>query len=752
MTATRDALPGADVPPPDDVRLENTLDRWAARTTAYRPTGDESVAFADEIVGAGALSTLARVVDADEDAHAVTLVRRVSTVSPEVGSALAAHVRAAVRVRDLGTDAQRALARSAAHDGLALGWAERVAEGGRAPGDRTGLRLAPARLTSALRLGAYVAPVDGADGSRADALVPAPEGRIVADVALGPDALLRSPHGPTGDAARAVDALTHAAVSLGVASRLLDAAAHHTRSGRPWSGRTYDRLIDDPYVIVRFGRLRAELHAALRLLDDTAAGARRGRPSGAVIAKAAAAAALVGVVTELPDLAGATSTDDDALWEATRAARTHVLSDSTAWNEAVVGQALLAAAPADPGSVVVPGPADVPVLPDVDAVLATAADVARFLAQGAAERDRDRRHPTAELQVLARTGLLGVTVPVAFGGLEAGTAVVAEVVRLIAAADASIAQILQPHFSALETIRLSGTPSQQEHFFAEALAGARFGNANAELGTKSAGDIRTRLLHAPDGGFTVDGVKAYTTGSYSADWIPVSVRDPAGNRASALVRRDAEGVEIVDDWSGIGQRTTASGTTTLDGVRVFEEHVIAQWRAGEGAHLAGAKGNIVHGAVNVGVAAGALEATHRYVVTKARPSKDLGIESVVEDPHVVRRFGRLATRLALAESALARAADLVDDAERAGTPQSISAATVAAAETEALGSEVALEIASELFALSGASSSRSELGLDRYWRDVRTHSLHDTMIWKLHQSGDALLSGAYYFGNRRTVF
>ena len=742
MTATHDVLPNTNEGFEDTTGLEEVLDRWSARTTSFRASASEAVAFRDELVAAGVVNALT-----GGEAAALRLVRRIAFVSLELGRAAADHVQAVAHVRRNGTPAQLDSVLQAALVGLATGWAHRTPED--TPGLAADLAVAPIILRDDFSLAAYVAPVDRANGARATALIPVSGNEEPAGFA-GAEQLLDA---QAGGSARSAADLGHGAVSLGVAERLLSAAAHSARThGRPWSGRTYDRLIDDPYVILRFGRLRADLNATGHLLDDTLGGPRAELPTAPAILKTAAASILTAVTAELPELVGVTGVAEDELWAAARSARSHALTDSAAWNEAVAGQELLAQPVGVTSESAAEPVAEIPVLADDTEATAAAAGLARRLAHGAAARDAERSHPVEELRDLARTGLLGITVPAAFGGAEVSTRTVAEVVRLIATADGSIAQMLHPHFTALEMIRLSGTPAQQRLFFAEALAGARFGNANAELGTKAAGDIRTRLLHSPDGGFTVDGTKAYTTGSYSADWIPVTVRDPAGNRASALVLRDAEGVEVVDDWSGIGQRTTASGTTTLTGVRVFEQHVIAQWRAGEGAHLSGAKGNIVHGAVNIGIAAGALEATRDYVVTRARPSKDLPIESVVEDPHVTRRFGRLAARLAVAESALARAAGLVDEAERSGTPQGVSAATVAAAETEALGSEIALEISSELFALSGASSSRSELGFDRFWRDVRTHSLHDTMIWKFHQSGDALLSGAYYFGNRRTVF
>jgi alkylation response protein AidB-like acyl-CoA dehydrogenase len=44
-------------------------------------------------------------------------------------------------------------------------------------------------------------------------------------------------------------------------------------------------------------------------------------------------------------------------------------------------------------------------------------------------------------------------------------------------------------------------------------------------------------------------------------------------------------------------------------------------------------------------------------------------------------------------------------------------------------------VASELFALSGASAADSRHALDRHWRNARTHSIHDPVDWKYHHIG-----------------
>lgn len=72
----------------------------------------------------------------------------------------------------------------------------------------------------------------------------------------------------------------------------------------------------------------------------------------------------------------------------------------------------------------------------------------------------------------------------------------------------------------------------------------------------------------------LDGVKGYATGALYADWNPVLAhRGPDGPLHGAWVRSDADGVEVVDDWDGLVQRATASGTVRLSGVRVPDELV-----------------------------------------------------------------------------------------------------------------------------------------------------------------------------------
>ncbi|MCZ4498002.1 MAG: monooxygenase [Marmoricola sp.] len=70
------------------------------------------------------------------------------------------------------------------------------------------------------------------------------------------------------------------------------------------------------------------------------------------------------------------------------------------------------------------------------------------------------------------SAFLAVTVPAAYGGADLGAATLAEVFRLLAAGDPSVAQIPHSHFVYVNALRQQGTPEQQRFFFAEVLHAA----------------------------------------------------------------------------------------------------------------------------------------------------------------------------------------------------------------------------------------------------------------------------------------
>ncbi|BBH70424.1 SfnB family sulfur acquisition oxidoreductase [Actinoplanes sp. OR16] len=364
-----------------------------------------------------------------------------------------------------------------------------------------------------------------------------------------------------------------------------------------------------------------------------------------------------------------------------------------------------------------------------DEAVTAAHRLAAELAPGAIQRDRDGATviPSAALAALDGSGLLGITIPAADGGPGLGPRTLAEVTRILATADPAVAQVPQGHFLMIDILAVHGSADARAHLFGDVLAGKRLGNGLAERGGKHAQDLRTRIVDS-----RLNGVKFYTTGALTSAWIAVSALDADGRLVLAFVPREAPGVTVDTDWDVIGQRATISGTATFSDVPV--SLVIDYASAYEVPQQLGARAQLVHTAIEAGIAGAALRDARDYLRSTARPSSEAvraGHRSAAEDPNVRYRYGRLVSRVRAAEALLASAAGTLD--EIGLVPSSADEAargslTVAAA--KAFASEVAVEAGSELFAMCGTSAAASKWDLDRHWRNARTHSIHDPLDWK----------------------
>ncbi|MDG9885891.1 SfnB family sulfur acquisition oxidoreductase [Pseudomonas sp. GD04058] len=382
---------------------------------------------------------------------------------------------------------------------------------------------------------------------------------------------------------------------------------------------------------------------------------------------------------------------------------------------------------------------DVPVIADDAQALAIAEQIAGALQQDSILRDRERRLPHAELELFSRSGLWGISVPKAYGGAGVSNVTLAKVIARIAQADSSLGQIPQNHFYALEVLRVNGSEAQKQRLYAEVLAGVRFGNALAELGTKTAHDRTTRLTRDGEQ-LRINGRKFYATGAIYAQRIPTSVGDENGVQQLAFVPADSAGLKVIDDWSGFGQRTTGSGSVVFDNVPVDADDVVPFQSAFERPTPVGPLAQILHAAIDTGIARAAYEDALHFVRTRTRPWIDSGNDKASEDPLTLKSFGHLAIRLHAAEALLERAGEFLDRAQAEPNADSVAAASIAVAEARAISTEISLAAGSTLFELAGSQATLAEHGLDRHWRNARTHTLHDPVRWKYHAIGNYYLN------------
>jgi alkylation response protein AidB-like acyl-CoA dehydrogenase len=367
------------------------------------------------------------------------------------------------------------------------------------------------------------------------------------------------------------------------------------------------------------------------------------------------------------------------------------------------------------------------------------AQVVEEVRAGASARDRDRSYAVQEIDRLREIGFWAITVPTEHGGIGLDQETLIQAILLLAAADGSLGQIPQNHFMSVERIRLTGTPAQQVHWLGALGAGAVFGNASAEPGERHPGESATSLV--PDGtGWRLNGRKVYSTGSLLADHIAVQVRGPSGEQRTAMVARDAEGVVIHDDWQSIGQRTTASGASEFHDVLVEDLAVFGHVADPVATYRVSALGQLVHAAIDAGIADGAVgEAIE--LSRRVHAGRGSGVKEFGDDVLGVALLGDLrVTALAarrLVESAARRLAAL-----HKGSPlEEVVDVFYEVAAAKLTSTRASLAVAAGLFDVGGASSTHPRHGLDRYWRDARTHTLHDAARWKPHSIGRWLIAG-----------
>ncbi|QDQ80159.1 SfnB family sulfur acquisition oxidoreductase [Paraburkholderia megapolitana] len=378
---------------------------------------------------------------------------------------------------------------------------------------------------------------------------------------------------------------------------------------------------------------------------------------------------------------------------------------------------------------------------DADAIAAAHA-LAQRLAKEAAVRDRERRLPHEEIEWFSQSGLWAITVPKVYGGAGVSFVTLTEVVKIVAAADPSLGQLPQNHYGLVDVISLTGTDEQKRYFFGEILSGKRFGNGFSEKGTKHVLDLKTRVRRDGDD-YVVDGTKFYSTGALFAHYVPVLGLDDDRKGWLAYIPKGTPGLTVIDDWSGFGQRTTASGTVVLDSVRVPASHVFPAHRVSDFPTLNGPISQIIQAAIDAGIAHAAIEDTLTFVRTRSRPWIDSGVERAADDPLTVREIGHLHIQLHAADALLERAARTLDAiaAQPEVSEDDVARASVAVGEAKVLTTEIALLASEKLFELAGTQSTLSEHNLDRHWRNARTHTLHDPVRWKYHLVGNYYLNG-----------
>ncbi|WP_434922399.1 acyl-CoA dehydrogenase family protein [Glutamicibacter sp. PAEs-4] len=371
-----------------------------------------------------------------------------------------------------------------------------------------------------------------------------------------------------------------------------------------------------------------------------------------------------------------------------------------------------------------------------------AQQVAGTLAQDALERDRRNQQPFAEVQLLREAGLLNLLVPAEFGGAGAHWETAFDVVRILAAADGSIAQLLAYHY-----INQSGIA-----FYAPAGAQGKWWQRTVEGGWlwgDSVNPVDPDLTLSVEGdGYRLNGAKRFSTGSGVGEVIVINALVQGGEYDGQILAfvlpRDIEGLEIVDDWDYLGQRLSASNSLEYHNVRLEAEDLLGFVTDEPVSTLLTPGIQLAFANFYLGIAEGALERGKQILLGRKNAWLFSQADTYAQDPIFQRIVGELKARTA-AVAALTEKLGRKFDAllSKAGdvTQPERAALAVEIAEAKVVSTEVGVEVANRIFEVTGSSSTASSVGLDLYWRNVRTHSLHDPVDYKKIEVGAYFLRG-----------
>jgi alkylation response protein AidB-like acyl-CoA dehydrogenase len=360
--------------------------------------------------------------------------------------------------------------------------------------------------------------------------------------------------------------------------------------------------------------------------------------------------------------------------------------------------------------------------------IGAAEDVAGQLRADAAARDQANQPPVAEVELLRTSGLL-----------RADESVTDAVTRIVSAADASIGHLLGYHYLHLWRARLFDNPTAYDRMTAD----PDWFWAGVSNPLDAALD-----LTPTDDGFVVDGRKTFATGAGVADRLVVSATHvETGAKYTFTVDARDDGITYPGDWDNTGQRLTASGAVVFDSVPVDAADVLgAQPDDSVRLSLAALGFQLTLAQIHVGIAMGALGEAADYTRQLARPWFLSDVDASTSDPYVLAGYGELFASVEAAGLLTDRAADALRAATDEGaslTPDRRATTAVTVSAAKVLTTKVVLETTAKVYEFMGARATTTKFGFDRFWRNARTLTLHDPVVYKAREVGAYFLTGEH---------
>jgi alkylation response protein AidB-like acyl-CoA dehydrogenase len=375
--------------------------------------------------------------------------------------------------------------------------------------------------------------------------------------------------------------------------------------------------------------------------------------------------------------------------------------------------------------------------------LSIAEAIAARLRETAVARERAAAPPHLEISWLRDADLLTLLNPAQAGGGGATFSDAFQVVRTLARADTSIAQVLSYHYLLSHSAFWRATEEQRTRLVRQSVDQKWFWG-----GASNPRDALTTLTSDGDG-FRLNGRKTFASNASLADRI--TLRAALGETVVLIaLPGTSDGIAHGYDWDAFGQRLTESGSIEFRDVRVEHEHIIGPLPPQPNAPLPALTSLVVpiHQLLFVnfylGTAEGALAEANRYIHEHGKPWQTSGVAQASDDPYVLELYGSLYSDVR-ASVALAEAAAIeIEAAIQRGAaldPEQRTAAAAAVYAAKVNSTKIALEVTSKIFDLMGARATSARYGFDRFWRNIRTHTLHDPVAYKAREVGNFALNG-----------
>jgi alkylation response protein AidB-like acyl-CoA dehydrogenase len=337
------------------------------------------------------------------------------------------------------------------------------------------------------------------------------------------------------------------------------------------------------------------------------------------------------------------------------------------------------------------------------------------LAKHATDVDQRARFPEESMTAIRRHGLLGLSVPTAFGGEGRGMRAFAAVAEELAAGCASTAMIYVMHVASAQAIASSGTLKDRELLLKRIAAGDHLTTlAFSERGSRSQFWAPVSQLAAVNGHFETKAEKSWVTSAEHADSYVASGLKPgaAGPLESTvyLVRRTATGVTTTGRFDGLGLRGNDSAPVSFDKLKVDEGDLISPQGEGATTML-----QVVLPWFAVGTAAMAHGLCRQAVSLTTTHLSSTGFQhtgSQLRDlPNLRARLAEMSLKTEQSRALLGHALDHILDHSPAA-PLFVLQARLSALEAALQVTDLAMK------ACGGAAFSR-HLGLERVFRDAR---------------------------------